>query len=665
MNEHVQATTKTDQLNGSSIPMTELNGIFPSLFTEFDVNLFKAGRHYHLYRKFGAHPVIYKGTTGFYFAVWAPSAEEVCVIGSFNEWNRESHKMNVRWDGSGIWELFIPEVKEGTLYKFFIRANGGFEAEKADPFAFYSESAPGTASIAFWRNYKWNDDEWMANRAAIHPLTKPLSFYEVHLGSWRKSGDNRFLSYIELANQLPAYCKEMGFSHVELMPVMEHPFFGSWGYQITAYFAPSSRFGTPQEFMYLIDQLHQQEIGVILDWVPSHFPNDAHGLYKFDGSHLYEHPDPRKGFHPDWNSYIFNYGRNEIRSFLVSNATYWLEMFHADGLRVDAVASMLYLDYSRNHGEWEPNEFGGRENLDAIHFLQEFNNTVHTFHPDVITIAEESTAYPGVTQPTAINGLGFDLKWMMGWMNDTLQYFSKEPVHRSYHHSQITFSLVYAFSEKFLLPLSHDEVVYGKGSLIKKMPGDQWQQFANLRLLFSYMYFHPGAKLVFMGGEFAQSNEWRHDFSLDWHLLADKHHQGIQSIVKRLNALYREEPALYERQFGWEGFEWIDTNDHKNSVLSWVRKGTSDKDDLVIVANFTPTVQHNYRVGVPQRGTYQEIFNSDEAEYGGSGVRNFGDQSYGDGGIISSPIPKHNRTHSLSLSSPPLGLIVLKRNPME
>jgi len=624
-----------------------------SLFSDFDISLFKAGKHYHLYKKLGSHIVDYKGVKGTYFALWAPNARYVSVIGNFNGWNRGAHPMQVRWDGSGIWEAFIPHLGQGEYYKYCLESHKGFVVEKGDPYAFHWETPPATASVVWSLDFKWSDQTWMKARSKEHALSKPISVYEVHLGSWRKTEDNRFLSYCELAKQLPSYCREMGFTHVELMPVMEHPFFGSWGYQITGYFAPSSRFGTPQDFMFLVNELHKANIGVILDWVPSHFPADEHGLAYFDGTHLYEHPDPRKGFHPDWNSFIFNYGRNEVRAFLISNALYWLEQYHIDGLRVDAVASMLYLDYSRQNGEWEPNEHGGRENLDAVYFLREFNNQVHLFHPDTITVAEESTAFPGVTHPVDANGLGFDMKWMMGWMHDTLSYFSKDPVYRSHHQGQLIFSIVYAFSERFLLPLSHDEVVYGKGSLINKMPGDDWQQFANLRLLFAYMYGHPGAKMIFQGGEFAQRHEWRHDFSLDWHESQYEAHRGIQKLVADLNRLYRSQPALYERNFSWEGFEWINFNDTTNSVIAWLRKGMRPEDDLLFVANFTPMCRENYRIGVPRMGYYTELFNSDRSEYGGSNCVN-------DLEMETAPIAKHGRSHSLSLTLPPLGVTVLK-----
>lgn len=636
------------------LPASESNPVHFSLFTDFDIDLFKAGKHFHLYKKLGAHLAEHNGVAGTYFAVWAPNARYVSVIGTFNGWNRQEHPMNVRWDGSGIWETFIPELKKGTWYKYFIESVNGFTVEKGDPYAIHWETPPATASVVWKTDFKWTDSRWMKERSRQNVLSRPVSVYELHLGSWRKTDNNRFLTYREMARELPSYIREMGFTHVELMPVMEHPFFGSWGYQITGYFAPSSRFGTPEDFMFLVNELHKNNIGVILDWVPSHFPGDEHGLVYFDGTHLYEHPDPRKGYHPDWNSYIFNYGRNEVRAFLISNALYWLDCYHIDGLRVDAVASMLYLDYSRKHGEWEPNEHGGRENLDAVYFIREFNKAVHKFHPDTITIAEESTAFPGVTHPIDSGGLGFDLKWMMGWMHDTLSYFSKDPLYRSYHQGQLAFSLVYAFSEKFMLPLSHDEVVYGKGSLINKMPGDDWQQFANLRLLFSYMYGHPGDKMMFMGGEFAQRHEWRHDFSLDWHEAEYPSHQGIRKLIRDLNELYKNEPALYQKNFSWEGFEWIDISDTANSVISWIRKGDRPEEKLIFVANFTPAVHENYRIGIPEMGYYSEIFNSDNEKYWGSNRLN-------DPELETAPIPKHGKTHSLSLTLPPLGLIILKK----
>ena len=625
-----------------------------SLFSEFDIHLFKAGKHYHLYNKLGSHQVRHQGKTGVYFAVWAPNAEYVSVIGNFNGWHREIYPMNARWDGSGIWEIFIPNLTRGEYYKYFIRSRSGYTVEKGDPYAVHWENPPNTASIVWDLDFKWTDKNWLKEREKQYPLHKPVSIYEIHLGSWKRVADEgRFMSYRELADELPGYCKSLGFTHVEFMPVMEHPFYGSWGYQITGYFAPSSRFGTPQDFMYLVNALHDQGIGVILDWVPSHFPTDEHGLGFFDGTHLYEHADPKKGFHPDWKSFIFNFGRNEVRSFLISNALYWLDKYHIDGLRVDGVASILYLDYSRNAGEWIPNEFGGRENLEASSFLRDFNDAVHHHHSNVFTVAEESTAWPGVTHPTDAGGLGFDMKWMMGWMHDTLEYFRKEPIYRSYDHWQITFSINYAFTEKFTLPLSHDEVVYGKGSLINKMPGDEWQQFANLRLLYAYMYGHPGAKLIFMGGEFAQRHEWQHDFSLDWHECDYSYHKGIHKLLKDLNTFYRLEPALYEHNFSHDGFEWIDFNDSSNSVTSWLRKGKSGRNRLIFVGNFTPIVRENYRIGVPEMGFYEEVFNSDDLKYGGSNVSNESE-------LETAPIPKHGKTHSLSLTLPPLSIIVLK-----
>lgn len=626
-----------------------------SLFSDFDADLFKAGKHYQLYNKFGAHVIEHNGIKGTYFAVWAPNAKYVSVVGNFNGWNRQSNAMKVRWDSSGIWEIFIPNLGTGEYYKYFIEGRNGYQVEKTDPYAFHFETPPATASVTWDIDYTWNDAEWLGKRNAAAKLNQPISIYELHIGSWRRKGeeDGRFLTYRELADELPAYCEYMGFTHIEFMPVMEHPFYGSWGYQLTGYFAPSSRYGTPQDFMHLVDRLHQAGVGVILDWVPSHFPEDRHGLGYFDGSHLYEYDDPRKGYHPDWKSLIFNLCRNEVRAFLISNALYWLDKYHIDGLRVDAVASMLYLDYSRKQGEWIPNKHGGRENLEAISFLQEFNDAVHHHFPGAITIAEESTAWPGVTQPTATGGLGFDLKWMMGWMHDTLDYFHTEPIYRSYHQGQITFSLVYAFSEKFVLPLSHDEVVYGKGALLDKMPGDQWQQFANLRLLFGYMYAHPGAKLIFMGGEFGQRHEWRHDFSLDWHENHNSGNLGVQNLLVDLNKLYRSEPALYEYNFSAEGFEWIDINDSQNSVISWMRKGRSEQEKIIFVANFTPVVRKNYRIGVNYRGFYREIFNSDNLKYDGSDVLNSSE-------LDAYPIPMHGKTHSLCLTLPPLGIIAIK-----
>ena len=628
-----------------------------TLFTEFDTHLFREGKHFHLYNKLGSHLMEYMGTEGVYFAVWAPNAERISVIGDFNNWDRQAHPMNARWDNSGIWEVFIPGAKKGSLYKYFIKSNNGYEAEKGDPFAFQWETPPNTASVVWDLENTWNDKVWMKDRKKKEGKPQPMSVYELHLGSWKRVPEDnlRSLTYLELAEQLPKYIKEMGFTHVEFMPVMEHPFFGSWGYQITGYFAPSSRFGTPQEFMHLIDSLHQAGIGVILDWVPSHFPSDLHGIHYFDGTYLYEHEDPRKGFHPDWQSYIFNYGRNEVRSFLISNALFWLDKFHADGLRVDAVASMLYLDYSRKEGEWEPNEFGGRENLEAISFLKEFNEVVYKEFPDAVTIAEESTAWPMVSKPTYIGGLGFGMKWMMGWMHDTLKYFSEDPIHRRYHQNTITFSTNYAFTENFMLPLSHDEVVYGKQSILNKMPGDTWNKFANLRTLYAYMYAHPGTKLLFMGAEFGQTSEWDHDSSLEWHLTNEAPHNQIQETFKALNELYKKEPALYEKAFSHEGFEWVDINDEENSIISFLRKGEDPKDNILVVCNFTPVPRENYRIGVEKPGTWKEVFNSDDAKFGGSNVKN-------DEKIESKDLPAHRQDHSLSLTIPPMGVIYLKQS---
>jgi len=644
---------RKERIRKQSRPSAVESDMHYSLLTDFDVGLYKSGKHYNIYQKLGAHIVEHQGTRGTYFATWAPNAAYISVVGNFNGWDKDSHAMHPRWDGSGVWELFIPGVAHGEAYKYFIRSNNGYEVEKGDPYARFWETPPNTASIIWESQFKWSDAKWMKSRK--DPLSKPVSIYEVHLGSWRRKHEEegRSLTYRELAEELPGYCQYMGFTHVEFMPVMEHPFYGSWGYQITGYYAPTSRFGSPQDFKYLVNALHNAGIGVILDWVPSHFPGDEHGLAYFDGTHLYEHEDPRKGFHPDWKSYIFNYDRNEVRSFLISNALFWLDEFHIDGLRVDAVASMLYLDYSREHDQWIPNVYGGRENLEAIAFLKEFNDAVKEFYPDTFTVAEESTAWPGVTQPTHSGGLGFDMKWMMGWMHDTLSYMQKDAIYRSYHHGQLTFSIHYAFTEKFTLPLSHDEVVHGKGSLINKMTGDHWQKMANLRLMYGYMYGHPGAKLLFMGGEIAQWKEWNHDQSLDWHVNHDPYHNGMQKLLKDLNELYRQEKAMYARNFSPEGFQWIDFQDAHNSVMSWIRKGENEGDKLYFIANFTPIVRENYRIGLPKRGKYEEILNSDNLKYGGSDVLNTGM-------IESAPIPMHGFNHSVSLRLPPLGITVLK-----
>ncbi|WP_276379921.1 1,4-alpha-glucan branching protein GlgB [Flavobacterium sp. H4147] len=592
-----------------------------SLFTDFDIDLFKAGKHFKLYEKLGAHLIEVDGVKGVYFAVWAPTAKSVSVVGDFNYWVQGEHHLNVRWDSSGIWEGFIPEVSKGSLYKYKIQSHiDGVVTEKADPFALYCEKPPHTASVIWDLDYNWKDENWMHTREQFNALDKPYSVYEVHLGSWRRAEHNRFLSYLELADELVKYVKETGFTHVEFMPIMEYPYDPSWGYQLTGYFAPTSRFGKPQDFMVLVDRLHQEGIGVILDWVPSHFPEDGHGLGFFDGSHLYEHPDRRKGYHPDWKSLVFNYGRNEVRAFLISNAIFWLQHYHIDGLRVDAVASMLYLDYSRNEGEWEANIYGGRENLDSISFLKEFNEVIYSNFSGVQTIAEESTSFSMVSRPTSIGGLGFGMKWMMGWMHDTLKYFQKETVYRKYHQNDLTFSMTYAFTENFMLPFSHDEVVYGKKSLIYKMPGDEWQRFANLRLIYGYMFTHPGTKLLFMGAEFGQTNEWNFQNSLDWHLLEYDYHSGIKRLITDLNALYKSYPALYEKQFTGDGFEWINYSDHQNAILSYIRKGNNPNEKVIIVCNFTEVVRENYRIGIPENVKIQAIFNSDKTIYGGSGI---------------------------------------------
>ena len=629
--------------------------IVHSLFTDFDIDLFKTGKHYRLYEKFGSHITTVNGIEGTYFAVWAPSAKMVSVVGDFNYWLEGDHKLNVRWDGSGVWEGFIPEVGKGNVYKYKIHSHhNDIKTEKADPYARRCEHPPNTASIVWDDNYKWKDTKWMKKRKDHNALNAPYSVYEVHLGSWKKQlEENRFLSYKELSDDLVKYAKEMNFTHVELMPVMEYPYDPSWGYQLTCYFAPTSRFGYPEEFKLLVDKLHQNDIGIILDWVPSHFPEDAHGLGFFDGSALYEHPDKRKGYHPDWKSLIFNYGRNEVKSFLISNAIFWLDQYHADGLRVDAVASMLFLDYSREDGEWEPNMFGGRENLEAISFMREMNEAVYSAFPDVQTIAEESTSFPMVSKPTSIGGLGFGMKWMMGWMHDTLQYFAKEPIYRKHHQNDLTFSMTYAFTENFMLPLSHDEVVYGKRSILGRMPGDEWQKFANLRLLYSYMFTHPGTNLLFQGAEFGQSEEWNFQQSLDWHLLQYAPHNGVQALIKDLNILYKNEPALYEKQFSGEGFEWIDYNDSENSVLVYIRKGNDESNDLVIACNMTPVPRENYKMGVPRKGKLKEIFNSNLKKYFGSGEYKNKVQS-------TKPESWQFRDNSINVNIPPLGAVVLK-----
>ncbi len=626
----------------------------PDFITEYDIYLFREGKHFSLHKKLGAHFTTHNEKRGVFFAVWAPNAESVTVIGDFNGWNRESHPLVARNDESGIWEGFIPGVEKGAAYKYFITSlHDNYTVEKADPVSGYNEQPPKTASVVWESAYSWSDEEWMQKRKKNNALDAPMSVYEVHLESWRRAPEeeNRPLTYLELADQLSEYVKEMGYTHVELMPVTEYPFSGSWGYQVTGFFAPTSRFGNPDEFKHFIDVLHQNDIGVIIDWVPSHFPGDQHGLHFFDGTYLYEHQDPRKGYHPDWSSYIFNYGRNEIRNFLISSAHSWLERYHIDGIRVDAVASILYLDYSRKEGEWIPNEHGGRENLEAIQFLRDFNESVYTAFPDVQTIAEESTAWPMVTRPVYTGGLGFGMKWNMGWMHDTLSYFSHEPVHRSFHHNQMTFSIMYAFNENFMLSLSHDEVVHGKGSLVNKMPGDVWQKFANLRALFGYMFAHPGKKLHFMGMELGQWNEWDYESSLDWHLLDFDFHKGLQFFMKDLNSLYRRYPALYQDDFTPHGFEWIDANDAQNSILCFMRFDKERKQPVLMIANFTPVPRYNYRVGVPVDKRWHEILNSDAPQYHGSGMGNFG-------GVDNNPVPSHGHEQSINVVIPPLGIIM-------
>jgi len=622
---------------------------------EQDLHLFNEGTHTSLYEKLGAHPMTLDGEEGTHFAVWAPNAESVSVVGDWNGWKRDAHPLRAR-ASSGIWEGFVPGAGRGAHYKYHVASrHGGYRVDKADPFAFMAETPPATASRIWSLEYEWDDEEWMETRGDRVALGAPISVYEVHIGSWRRGGEagDEVLGYRALAPILADYVSAQGFTHVELLPVMEHPFYGSWGYQPTGYFAPTSRYGTPQDFMYLIDVLHKRGIGVILDWVPSHFPTDEHALGYFDGTHLFQHGDPRQGFHPDWQSLIFNYGRNEVRSFLLSSALYWLDRYHVDGLRVDAVASMLYLDYSRKEGEWIPNEHGGRENLEAIEFLRRLNSEVYEHFPDVQTFAEESTAWPMVSRPTYLGGLGFGLKWDMGWMHDTLQYMTRDPIHRTHHHDQVTFRAVYAFNENFILPLSHDEVVHGKASLLSKMPGDDWRKFANLRLLLGHLFTQPGKKLLFMGGEFGQWREWNHDSALDWKLLEDASHQGLQRWVRDLNTFYRGEPALHELDCEPAGFRWVECNDAAHSVLAYERVGHSSNDVLLAVFNFTPIPRQNYRVGVEHAGPWREALNSDAPLYGGSGQGNMGD-------VETSPVASHGRAQSLVLTLPPLAMLVLK-----
>ena len=627
-----------------------------SLLTDEDLHLFNEGNHFCLYEKLGAHCMKVDGESGVYFAVWAPNAEKVHVIGDFNGWNRRAHPLNPKQQ-SGIWEGFLSGVKKGDIYKYYIQSNHhGIKTEKADPFSFYSEVPPKSGSIVWDSSYQWQDDNWVSKeRQRLNSINSAISIYEVHLGSWmRRSNEvGRMLTYRELALKLADYVLEMGFTHVEFLPVMEHPFYGSWGYQCTGYFAPTSRHGSPVDFMALVDHLHENGIGVLLDWVPSHFATDNYALGCFDGTHIYEHADDRQGFHPDWGSYIFNYGRNEVVSFLISNALYWLDVFHADGLRVDAVASMLYLDYSRKQGEWVPNVHGGRENLEALAFLRKLNETVYKEHPDVHVMAEESTDWPMVSKPTSLGGLGFGMKWDMGWMNDTLDYMQKDPIYRSHHLDRLTFRMIYAYHENFILPLSHDEVVHGKGSLLGRMPGDDWQKFANLRLLFGYMFTQPGKKLLFMGCEFGQWSEWNHEKSLDWHLLEHSPHRGVQLWVKHLNQLYRTERALYENDFSADGFEWIDCNDSENCILVMLRKGNLPEDSLVIILNFTPVPREGYRLGVPHDGNWKEILNSDSKIFFGSGLEN-------KSSCVADSIKWHGQPYSVCLTLSPLSVIILK-----
>ncbi|MBN1907277.1 MAG: 1,4-alpha-glucan branching protein GlgB [Deltaproteobacteria bacterium] len=627
---------------------------FMPIISEFDMYLYGQGNHFNIYDKLGAHIITHQGVKGTLFAVWAPSAKRVSVIGDFNQWDGRRHMMRNR-GSSGIWELFVPHLGQDLLYKFEIRTSEDVLLTKADPFAFRFEERPKTAAVVHdLECYTWNDESWMTERRNKNPLDKPMSIYEVHLGSWRRrpEEENRWLTYREATEELIPYVKSMGYDHIELLPVSEHPFDGSWGYQVTGYYAVTSRFGRPEEFMAFVDRCHCEGIGVILDWVPAHFPKDSYALEFFDGTHLYEHEDPRQGIHKDWDTLIFNYGRNEVKNFLVANALFWLEKYHIDGLRVDAVASMLYLDYSRNEGEWVPNKYGGRENLDAIEFIKTLNKKIYELFPGVVTIAEESTAWPGVTLPVHLGGLGFMFKWNMGWMHDMLTFISKDPVHRKYHMESLTFALLYAFHENFILPISHDEVVHGKASLISKMPGDDWQKFANLRLLLGYMYGEPGKKMLFMGSEIGQWREWDHDQSLEWHLLQYENHQKILDFVRELNRVYHQEPAMHEVDFSFEGFEWIDFRDAESSVVSFLRR---DKKGgiLLFVFNFTPSPRENYRIGAPVNGFYREIMNSDSRNFGGSdiGLK---------GGILSDNVEWHGRPFSLNLTIPPLAMLILK-----
>ena len=628
---------------------------FPALLTDYDLHLFKEGNHHRIYEKLGAHYHEFEGVGGICFAVWAPNAKRVSVIGDFNMWDGRRHVMRVH-QGVGVWEIFVPGLPMGSSYKFEIKSKQGNLIEKADPYAFASEVRPKTSSVVYdYNKYEWNDAEWIENRKKGNLAEAPMAVYELHPGSWMRvpEDNNRFLTYRELAVKLTDYVKKMNYTHVELLPVAEHPFDGSWGYQVTGYFAPTSRYGTPNDFMYFVDYLHQNGIGVIIDWVPAHFPKDWHGFMRFDGTCLYEHEDPKKGEHMDWATLIFNYGRNEVKNFLISNAVFWFDKYHIDGIRVDAVASMLYLDYSRKAGEWLPNQYGGRENLEAIDFLKYLNTIIYQYFPGTVTIAEESTAWPAVSRPTYVGGLGFGMKWNMGWMNDTLKYFEKDPIYRRYHHNTLTFPLIYAFHENFVLVLSHDEVVHGKKSLLDKMPGDVWQKFANLRLLMGYMYAMPGKKLLFMGGELGQWNEWNFNSSIDWHLLNYESHYKYNRYISDMNRLYKTEKAFHELDFAEGGFEWIDFSDSDRSVISFIRKAKNSDDALIFVFNFTPMVYMNYRVGVPWEGHYDELLNSDSSEYWGSNIGNFG-------GFQADHYPWQGRGYSMNLNIPPLAMIVLK-----
>lgn len=624
------------------------------MISAYDTYLFRQGYHYRLYTRLGARPVDSDGRKGTEFAVWAPNARAVSVVGDFNGWNDGADPLLLREDGSGIWEGFVPGVGKGALYKYAITTPAGC-VQKGDPYAFFWETPPRTASVVWDLAYTWHDEDWMRSRHHSNATGAPLSIYEVHLGSWRRPEDdpNRFMTYRELAEELPGYVREMGFTHVELLPVMEHPFYASWGYQTVGYYAPTGRYGTPQDFMYLIDRLHREGIGIILDWVPSHFPVDEYGLASFDGTHLYEHAHEVRGLHPEWTSNLFNHGRHEVRAFLISNALFWLDNYHVDGIRVDAVSSMLYLDYARKPGEWTPNVYGGRENLEAIDFLRRLNEAIRTDYPDTLVIAEEATSWPHVTGPVPAGGLGFDLKWNMGWMHDTLRYLGLDPIFRQYHHNLLTFSIWYAFTERYVLPLSHDEVVHGKSSLIGKMHGDPWQRFANLRLLFGYMYTHPGKKLLFMGSELGQWEEWSHDTGLAWYLLAYPLHAGLRKYLQDLNRFYRTETALYERDSDPEGFSWVDCSDVKKSVISYLRTGGPAAGTVLVVCNAAPVPRYGYRIGVPEGGFWREVLNSDADVYGGSGVGNLGS-------VAADPDPLHGQPHSLALTLPPLATLIFK-----